>query len=336
MKLRQLFEKKLKTVVFAFGRMNPPTTGHAKLIERVKSLAQENSGDAKLFVSHKQNSKTDPLDFTTKISFLQKFFPDIEFGDANSKTIMQILKKLEKQGYEKIIYVAGDDRRLEFKNLIEKYNNIEYSFQEIKIESSGKRDPDSEDVTGMSATKMKKAAQNNDYDKFLKGVPDNKYAKELFKAVKTGMKINESITEKHKNGTYSALYLSNKSAKQLYDWCKNNGIVTQSQDEYHCTLIYSRKSINELKEFTNKKIKTKAKIYDWKRLGNALTLEIRNEKINILHEKMINLGATHDFQSYIPHVTINSNYCCDELPLKTPQFDLVFDKIVVEPLEENK
>ena len=124
-----------KTAVMAFGRMNPPTIGHAKLVDAIKSQ----SGDPYLFLTQTQKPKTDPLDFETKLKFAKQFFPGITIGSSDVRTIVQALQKIEDMGYENVIYVAGSDRVEDFTEFLKKYNEIEPHFESISSISRRKR-----------------------------------------------------------------------------------------------------------------------------------------------------------------------------------------------------
>ena len=110
--LRELFEAP-KTAVFAFGRMNPPTIGHAKLVDVVKSQ----DGKPFLFLTHTQKPKTDPLSFDEKVFFAQRSFTGVTIGDQKVRTIIDAMQFLEAKGYSDIIYVAGSDRVAQFEKL---------------------------------------------------------------------------------------------------------------------------------------------------------------------------------------------------------------------------
>ena len=187
MKLRQLFEAPGKTAVVAFGRMNPPTIGHEKLVDAIK----KQKGDHFLFLSHTQKPKTDPLPHNIKKQFAVNFFKGITIGDNEVRTPIQMLQKLEQMGYTDIVYVAGSDRVEQFDKLFNDYNGKEYNFDSIKVISAGERDPDAEGAEGMSASKMRAAAAEDNFDAFVKGVPDKQLAKNLYQAVRTGMNIKE-------------------------------------------------------------------------------------------------------------------------------------------------
>lgn len=188
MRLRQLFEAP-RTAVMAFGRMNPPTIGHAKLVDAVKSQG----GDPYIFLSQSQKPKTDPLSFQDKLRYAKFFFPEVTIGNPEVRTIIQALQKINQLGYENLIYVAGSDRVQSFEELINKYNGVEYNFKSIKVVSAGERDPDADGAEGMSASKMRAAAAAGDLESFKQGVPNQEVADEMFAAVRQGMGIQEPV-----------------------------------------------------------------------------------------------------------------------------------------------
>lgn len=187
MLLRDLFEAPEKTAVVAFGRMNPPTIGHKKLVDKVKSVA----GDHFIFLSHTQNPKKNPLDFHTKVKFAEKFFPGVQIGSENVRTPIDAMKKLDEMGYDNVVFVAGSDREADFSALFEKYNGKEYNFNKIQVVSAGERDPDADGAEGMSASKMRAAAASSNLKAFTQGVPDPRLAEELYNAVRAGMGVKE-------------------------------------------------------------------------------------------------------------------------------------------------
>lgn len=204
MLLRQLFEAPEKTAVLAFGRLNPPTVGHEKLVDKIKSIP----GDHYLFLSHTQKSKTDPLDFETKVKFARQFFPGINIGHSSVKTPVQALEFLQNQGYNNIVFVAGSDRVEGFQKLFDTYNGkpdksgkVPFEFDSIRVVSAGERDPDADDVSGMSASKMRAAAANDDLSAFAQGVPNpKKLAEPMFDAVRKGMGVKNSIAAEDSKG----------------------------------------------------------------------------------------------------------------------------------------
>tara|TARA_B100001996_G_scaffold49604_1_gene35545 strand:- start:2811 stop:4025 length:1215 start_codon:yes stop_codon:yes gene_type:complete len=185
-------------ISITFGRFNPPTVGHEKLIERLASSSK--SGEYKIYPSRSQDPKKNPIDPETKVHYMRQMFPDHAHAIVNNeefKTIFDVLKSLYNEGYSQINLVLGGDRVAEFENLAEKYNGKLYEFEEISVQSAGDRDPDSDSVEGMSASKMRKAAAENDFNSFRTGMPqalDDKAAKELFKELRGSMQV-ESIED---------------------------------------------------------------------------------------------------------------------------------------------
>jgi len=189
MRLRELYKASERTATMAFGRMNPPTIGHAKLVDAVKSQG----GDPYIFLSQSQKPKTDPLAFADKLRYAKFFFPEVTIGNPEVKTIIQALQKIDALGYDNLIYVAGSDRVASFEELINKYNGVEYNFKSIKVVSAGERDPDADGAEGMSASKMRAAAAENDLESFAQGVPNQEVADEMFAAVRQGMGVKDSV-----------------------------------------------------------------------------------------------------------------------------------------------
>ena len=194
---RFISEAKSRPAVFAFGRFNPPTTGHAKLVDMMSRLAKKVQGDALLFSSHSNDKKKNPLPHKVKVNYLRKFFgKKVKVPDVTARTVFEIANALYSQGYRSIYMVAGSDRIREFDALLKKYNGTKarhgfYKFDEIQIVSAGERDPDADDVSGMSASKMRAAAEQGDFDSFKQGVANKQFADKLYKDVRKGMGINE-------------------------------------------------------------------------------------------------------------------------------------------------
>ena len=203
MRLLELFEQSGKTVAVTFGRLNPPTIGHQKLVDAV---LQQKADAHFLFVSqtHQPTGKnktrfSNPLPFDVKLEFIQQAFPSIDIGDTSVSTAIGMLQFLEKKGFENVIFVGGSDRISAFTELFNKQNGIDYNLKSIKIVSSGARDPDAEGAEGMSASKMRAAAIANDFESFKTGLPaglQNK-AEEVFAAVRQGLEpwLEEKVSE---------------------------------------------------------------------------------------------------------------------------------------------
>ena len=194
---RFISEAKNRPVVFAFGRFNPPTTGHAKLVDVLNRLAKKVGGDAMVFTSHSNDKKKNPLNHKQKVNYLRKFFgKKVKVPDVSARTVFEIANALYSQGYRSIYMVAGSDRIREFDALLKKYNGTKarhgfYKFDEIQVVSAGERDPDADDISGMSASKMRAAAEQGDFDTFKQGVANKQFADKLYKDVRKGMGINE-------------------------------------------------------------------------------------------------------------------------------------------------
>ena len=182
-----------KVAVFTFGRFNPPTTGHELLINKVKEYAAGN--DYFVFPSHSQDKKKNPLTAQQKVKFMKEMYASHKESivyDAQIRDAIKALKWLEDKGYTDAIFVVGSDRVPAFQ-FIKQYNGKDYNMNTVEIKSAGARDPDADDVTGMSASKMRKAVQEKDMPTFLSGLPKNFVTRkkpmvtELFKAVMEGM-----------------------------------------------------------------------------------------------------------------------------------------------------
>lgn len=193
-----------KHVTFAFGRMNPPTTGHEKVVQKMHDVAHEKGGDVKLVVSHSQDSAKNPLTAEQKLKHVKKFFPNTptEAASKEAPSFLHHLSKLHDQGYKHVTMVAGSDRVDEYKKLIHKYNGVKgshghFNFDKAEVQSSGERDPDAEGTEGMSASKMREHAKKGNFAEFRKGVPHHvaeKHAKDMYNDVRKGMGLTESLS----------------------------------------------------------------------------------------------------------------------------------------------
>ena len=188
-------EKTKGTLTVAFGRFNPPTTGHEKLLNTVATSSDD--GDYVIIPSRSQDKKKNPLDPDMKVSVMKQMFPQHSekiINDPGNRTIFDILKRAHNDGYAGVRIVGGADRQKEFDKLVNNYNGKMYQFDNIEVRSAGDRDPDGDGVEGMSASKQRKAAAENDFDGFLRGVPtamNKKAARELFDNVRKSMNIKE-------------------------------------------------------------------------------------------------------------------------------------------------
>ena len=194
----QFVEAKGKTAVFTFGRFNPPTVGHQKLLQKVHQVAKK-GGDAYIFGSFTQEKKKNPLTHIQKMKYLKEMFPKEmrNFKPTSGlNTAIDIAVHLD--NYQHLIMVVGSDRVHEFQTLLDKYNGIDarhgkYHYESIEVISAGERDPDAEGVTGMSASKMRAAAGSGDYESFQMGCPEGYDCSKLYNDVRRGLKITEGI-----------------------------------------------------------------------------------------------------------------------------------------------
>ena len=194
------------TLTVAFGRFNPPTVGHGKLLGAAKKAAA--GGDLKIYPSRTQDPKKNPLDPDMKISYMKKLFPEYEeqiINDAEMRSIFDVLTTASEDGYGNVNIIVGSDRQAEFENLAQKYNGELYDFDLIRVISAGVRDADAEGVTGMSASKLRKAVVDDDFAAFKKGSPKgikDADTKALFDAVRQGMKVKARSKVKEEFATW--------------------------------------------------------------------------------------------------------------------------------------
>jgi len=192
-------EKTKGTLTVAFGRFNPPTIGHQQLMDvAANAAAGDEDGQYLIFPSRSQDKKKNPLDPDTKISYMQRFYPNHAgniVNDPNTKTIFDVLKMAHNDGYSGVRIVGGADRVKEFEKLSNNYNGQLYQFDNIEVISAGERDPDAKGVEGMSASRMRLAAAENDFKTFRSGLPPGvkrSEAKELFDILRGSMNVKES------------------------------------------------------------------------------------------------------------------------------------------------
>ena len=193
-------EKGDNPITIAFGRFNPPTIGHGKLLDAAKKAAA--GGEMKIYPSRSQDDKKNPLDPDMKVSYMKKLFPDYKeniINDSEMKTIFDVLTTANEDGFRNVNIIVGADRQAEFENLATKYNGDLYDFDTIRVISAGVRDADAEGVEGMSASKMRKAVVDGDYNAFKRGLPKGTKdadTQAVYDAVRTGMKIKKSAEAK--------------------------------------------------------------------------------------------------------------------------------------------
>ena len=185
------------TLTIAFGRFNPPHIGHQQLMDTAKAAADQEHGDYIIVPSRSNDPKKNPLDADTKVAFMRGMFQQhagrIQ-NDVNTRTIFDVLKKAHADGYENVRIVGGADRVSEFSKLANNYNGTLYQFNNVEVVSAGDRDPDAEGIEGLSASRLRLAAAENDYRTFKMAMPDNmrpREVKDLYNTLRMSMGINE-------------------------------------------------------------------------------------------------------------------------------------------------
>ena len=185
------------SISITFGRFNPPTIGHEKLLDKVAKEAKTSGGEYRIYPSRSEDPKKNPLDAGTKIKYMRQAYPDHANAIVDSpdmRTIFDVLSALDNDGYSSVNIVVGGDRVSEFNSLAQKYNGDLYTFDEIKVVSAGGRDPDAEGVEGMSASKLRKAAAEDDFDTFSKGMSKGlgkEGTEKLYLTLRQAMQVEE-------------------------------------------------------------------------------------------------------------------------------------------------
>lgn len=187
-----------RAIVIAFGRFNPPTSGHALLIKEAQKQGAQLHAPVIVYVSKTQDRQRNPLTPEQKVNYLHEMFPRVDFriADADPPTFIGEAKKLS-QTYSHLIMVAGSDRVPEFQRLLDKYNGTEFQFDSVKVVSAGQRDPDSDGASGMSASKMREFAQRGNIQSFISGVKpylSDVEAEHMYNDVRVGMGLSEQVT----------------------------------------------------------------------------------------------------------------------------------------------
>lgn len=199
--------------VMTFGRMNPPTAGHLKLIDKVKEVAKDHNASHSVVTSHSQDSKKNPLSGDQKVKHLQRYSPGTHFETSTKEhpTFLHHAAEQHKKGVTHLHMVVGSDRVKEMKEKLHKYNGTHkgalYNFKKITVHSAGHRDPDAEGTEGVSGSKMREHAKNNNFHEFKKGVPSHvpdKHTKELFHTLRTSMGLHEDINR----GKFRAIFVT--------------------------------------------------------------------------------------------------------------------------------
>lgn len=209
----------MPSAVVTFGRFNPPTVGHEKLVDKIKSEAKKLGAKPFVYLSHSQDAKKNPLSYDDKVKIAKKAFgPSIVKSKA--RNILEVLKELDKK-FDEVTVVVGSDRVTEFERLTTKYNKREFNLDKVNVVSAGERDPDAEGVSGMSASKVRAAAEAGEYDLFKKGMPrkmTEKEKKTAFDKVRSGMNLSEG---KNSPGQYVVTFEKGDFQNDAYVYAKN-------------------------------------------------------------------------------------------------------------------
>ena len=299
-------ERGSDSLTIVFGRFNPPTTGHKKLLDMAKNISGDD--DLRIYPSRSQDPKKNPLDPGTKIKFMKQMFADYEDNIVNEKdmrTIFDVLTTADEEGYKEIKIVVGSDRLSEFKNLATKYNGELYNFDMIDVLPAGERDSDADDVSGMSASKLRKAAKEDDFKAFSKGIPSSLEKGEvtnLYNAVKKAMGIevkeSTSLWEIAPKFDYSGLREKYYN-KEIF---KRGDLV----ESLHTGLIgkVTRRGANHLICVTEDGIMFKSWIKD---VSEAYT-EKKKESIERVPGKPNTLVGTGGYRKFAEKMTAGSSY----------------------------
>jgi hypothetical protein len=291
MKFREfLQENKEKHAVLAYGRMNPPTTGHEVLVNKVKDVADKVGGTHHIVLSHSQDKAKNPLSSKQKLKHAKRFFPKTNLSVASKEhpTIIDHAEKLHRQGVTHLHVVAGGDRVPEFHKLLHKYNGTQegarYNFKKITVHQAGERDPDAEGVAGMSASKMRGHAAAGKFHHFKKGIPSHvpeHHAHELYNDVRKGMGVKEDVDYKFERvllegvndkGIFKAVFLVGGPGSG------KDYVLKKTLDGHGLTEINSDKALEHLsgKDSSDKKDKVRSKAKDITEVKQKLAFDGRN------------------------------------------------------------
>jgi predicted ABC-type ATPase/nicotinamide mononucleotide adenylyltransferase len=317
-------ESKDRHAVLAFGRLQPPTTGHEVLVNKVKEVAKQHNAEHHIVLSHSNDPKQNPLTPQQKVKHAKRFFPgtNITTSDKEAPNFLTQAAKLHKSGVTHLHMIAGSDRVPEYKKVLKKYNGTHegalFNFKKIEVHSAGQRDPDAEGTTGMSGSKMRAHAQTGKFKEFKKGVPghvSDAHAKELYQDLRKGMNIKEDINKSfegvlleglHDQGIFKAVFLAGGpgSGKDyvLSNTLEGQGLIEISSDKA-LEFLMDKKGLDKTMPATEKDkrdiVRTRAKSIT--ELKQRLAIMGRNglivngtgedyEKISRIKEKLEELG----------------------------------------------
>jgi hypothetical protein len=301
-KFKQLMEGlPPKKIVFAFGRFQPPTIGHELLVNTVKRIAG-NSADHIIYASKTEDAKKNPLPVARKVYYLKRMFPGVNFAAANEqqRTFMEVATALNKK-YKHIVMVAGSDRIAEYKRLLNTYNGKDFNFDSIEVISAGERDPDADDASGMSGTKMREAAKKGDFKLFKTGLPHTitdldarRLMNEIRKAsglqpVKESLNIVvDDLREKYFRGEIFNVgdsVICNEETFEIVKRGSNHLLVKAEDGSLHSKWIQDVQIVENL---TNKTLKSNDKIKVARVIATMLSVDNAESMSN--PEQIVNAG----------------------------------------------
>ena len=303
-------------LTLVFGRFNPPTTGHKKLLDTAKGISGDN--DFRIYPSRSHDPKKNPLDPGTKIKFMKQMFADYEeeiVNEKDMKTIFDVLMTAQEEGYKEVTIVVGSDRLGEFKNLATKYNGDLYDFESIAVVPGGTRDSDADDVTGMSASKIRKAVKDDDRKAFERGVPSSLPKEEinnLWNELKRSMGLEVTTEKKDKKTTKESFEMWESAPSFDYSSLRekyyNKEIFKRGDlvESLHTGLVgkVTRRGANHLICVTESGIMFKSWIKD---VSEAYT-EKKKDSIERLPGKPNTLIGTKGYLKYAEKMTPGSSY----------------------------
>jgi len=324
-----------KSISFTFMRANPPTIGHQKVLSKLDTISRSYHTESKVYLSHTQDKKKNPLTFEEKVHIFEKAFPKINIEkDSNIRTIFDVLESLNEQGYKKVNLVVGSDRKAEFDHIIPPYLK-EYNFDKFQIISAGNRIVESFDDIDMSATKLREFAINGNLEAFKSGCFFNlseEFKTVIYYKIRERL-IKEEIFQHPKMGTYSCFKLDEESSNNLHKWSKSNGIENILQPhEYHSTVVYSpTANVDDVYiPYSSEPFQIHPNTYKIGILGEALVLHYDHEIPRNQFKHSIAIGAHTEFPDYQPHISLS--YKSSVIPENPPNFPITLHHEKVEPL----
>lgn len=312
-----------KSIVFAFGRFNPPTIGHELLFKVVQKLAKSHNADHVIYASRTQDKKKNPLSVDRKIHYLKLMFKGINFVAANQdeRTFIEAVKALNKK-YKNLIMVAGSDRVPEYERILNKYNGKDFHYDTIQVVSAGERDPDADDAIGMSASKMRALAAKGDYKEFKKGLPSNVRdidGKLLMNEIRFNMELElvkeqikfdvDELREKYFKGEIfqiGDLVESNDQQFEIMDRGSNYLVVVDEQGNLHRKWIKDVEivEVKNFKQFNESVLNPKDPHGDYKEKSKALHDLSLNKDVDQKHVQQRKLDLDKE---YAKHKKVNED-----------------------------